>query len=53
METNDGDVFTVYDWKEYRSLNENELIKWHIGGENRHVTERAAHEIREQWQKVN
>ena len=47
METNDGDVFTVYDWKEYRSLNENEMIEWHIGGRNKKSTEQAKSEIRE------
>jgi hypothetical protein len=45
METDDGDVFTVYDWKEYRSLNENEMIEWHIGGHNKNVTELAKEEI--------
>lgn len=47
METNDGDVFTVYDWKEYRSLNESDMIEWHIGGRNKTVTEQAKSEIRE------
>lgn len=47
METNDGDVFTVYDWKEYRSINENEIIEWHIGGHKSEVTEQAKREIRE------
>jgi len=47
METDNGDVFTVYDWKEYRSLNENEMIEWHIGGTSRNVTEQAAREIRD------
>lgn len=47
METDSGDVFTVYDWKEYRSLNENEIIEWHIGGYNQSVTEQAKCEIRE------
>jgi hypothetical protein len=46
METDSGDVFTVYDWKEYRSLNETEMIEWHIGGANKNVTEQAAREIR-------
>jgi hypothetical protein len=46
METDNGDVFTVYDWKEYRSLNENEMIEWHIGGTDRTITEQAAREIR-------
>lgn len=45
METSDGNVFTVYDWKEYRSLTEKELVEWHIGGKNRNVTEQATWEI--------
>jgi hypothetical protein len=45
LETVNGDVFTVYDWKEYRILNENEMIEWHIGGHNREVTEQAKSEI--------
>jgi len=47
METNDGDVFTVYDWKEYRPLSESDMIEWHIGGFNRTATEQAKSEIRE------
>ena len=47
METSNGDVFTVYDWKEYRSLNENEMIEWHIGGMSKAITEQAKREIRE------
>ena len=31
METEDGTVFTIYDWKEYRKLKLNEKIEWHIG----------------------
>ena len=52
METSEGDVFTVYDWKEYRSLNENELIEWHIGGANKYATEQAGREIREAIVKI-
>jgi hypothetical protein len=52
METDNGDVFTVYDWKEYRSLNENEMIEWHIGGVSRSITEQAAREIREAIVKI-
>ena len=26
METDNGDIFTVYDWKEYRILNKSEII---------------------------
>lgn len=52
METNTGDVFTVYDWKEYRILNENEIIEWHIGGNSRSITEQAKHEIRNAIAKI-
>lgn len=33
METPDGIVFTVYDWKQYRPIKDTELIHWHIGTE--------------------
>jgi hypothetical protein len=45
METSNGDVFTVYDWKEYRPLLDDETIEWHIGGKNRTVTELALLEL--------
>lgn len=47
-ETEDGDVFTVYDWKEYRRLSEDEEIEWHIGGHSRKVTEKACEEVEEE-----
>jgi hypothetical protein len=47
METEDGTVFTVYDWKEYRQLAEDEVIEWHIGGRSGADTEKALLEIRE------
>jgi len=31
-ENNDGALITIYDWKENRPINNNEDIKWHIGG---------------------
>jgi hypothetical protein len=31
MEATNGDVFTIYDWKEYRKLTDDEPIEWHIG----------------------
>jgi len=52
METDNGDVFTVYDWKEYRVLNENETIEWHIGGHNQNVTEDAKYEFRNAIAKI-
>ena len=44
-ETEDGDVFTIYDWKEYREYGDDEIIEWHIGGFNGKVTEQAQREI--------
>lgn len=29
--TEDGRVFTIYDWKEYRHISDTEIIEWHIG----------------------
>lgn len=46
-ETDDGSVFTVYDYKEYRKLKLNEIIEWHIGGFNGRDTEQAKKEILE------
>jgi len=41
METDNGNVFTIYDWKEYRPITLNERITWHIGGNSRQITEQA------------
>lgn len=45
METDNGEVFTVYDWKYYRPLFMNEVVEWHIGGKSKAITERAKTEI--------
>ncbi len=45
METENGDVFTIYDWKEYRKLSETEIVEWHVGGHNSGVTFQAVNEI--------
>lgn len=45
METEAGDVFTVYDWKEYRPLFDDEAVTWHIGGMSKSITEQARMEI--------
>ena len=44
-ETEDGQTFTIYDWKEYRPIDDNEEIEWHIGGSDRATTERAYREL--------
>lgn len=48
METTNGDVFTVYDWKEYRVLDLDEPITWHIGGHSPGVTRVVADLIRKE-----
>jgi hypothetical protein len=45
METSNGDVFTVYDWKEYKILHEHEIIDFHIGGMNKAITKQAKNEM--------
>ena len=44
-ETEEGDVFTIYDWKEYRPISKNEQIEWHIGGNSGYQTYIAAEEV--------
>ena len=36
--TEDGIIGTIYDWKEYRRLGEDDLIEFHIGGHNKSDT---------------
>lgn len=45
METTDGDVFTVYDWKEYKPLIDDEMYCFHIGGKSKNITDIACNEI--------
>ena len=47
MELESGEVFTVYDWKEYRMLRTDEMIEWHIGGFDVYATNQAAKQINE------
>jgi hypothetical protein len=44
-ETNDGDVFTIYDWKEYRLFDEDDIIEFHIGGHSKEITKQALKEL--------
>lgn len=48
METANGDVFTLYDWKEYRVLDLDETIEWHIGGHSPSATSVVADLIRKE-----
>lgn len=45
METEEGEVFTVYDWKEYRVIDEDEIIEWHIGSHKAVTSAIAVNEI--------
>jgi len=45
METSDGEVFTVDDWKEGRSISKNETIEWHIGSRTPSISATALNEI--------
>ena len=47
MELEDGTVFSIYDWKEYRVIDLDEEIDWHIGGKNGAHTEKALEQLSE------
>jgi hypothetical protein len=59
MELADGNVFTVYDYKEYRKLDLDEIVEWHIGGKHPDVTGRAKicikqdlEQVKDEWDMV-
>jgi len=52
-ETSAGDVFTVYDWKNYRSISRTEIVSWHIGGLNSMVTDQAVNEIASLFDEID
>ena len=45
LETSDGDVFTVYDWKHYRPIGEDEVVDFHIGAYTNHIAFQAKQEM--------
>jgi hypothetical protein len=45
METEEGDVFTIYDWKEYRKISDIEVIEWHIGSFSKSISNIAKMEV--------
>jgi len=45
LETSDGDVFTVYDWKYYRPIGENEILDFHIGAHTAQIAFQAKNEM--------
>ena len=48
METDEGNVFTIYDWKEYRKISDIEVIEWHIGSFSKSTSIAGAHEVQKQ-----
>jgi hypothetical protein len=51
LETNEGEVYTVYDWKEYRHYDQTQSVEWHIGSHTKHVAEKGQKELSEHLQK--
>ena len=45
METDEGEVFTIYDWKEGRPLRSDEIVTWNIGSKSKSVSWDAENEI--------
>lgn len=45
MELESGEVFTVYDYKEYRMLSTDEQVEWHVGGFDKATTDEATRQI--------
>jgi hypothetical protein len=45
MENNEGEVFTIYDWKEYRVLKSDEIVTWHIGAKSKSDSNVAEREL--------
>ena len=45
-ETEGGQVFTIYDWKYYRELDEDEYVDFHIGAANSVIAHQAVQELR-------
>ena len=43
--TKDNIVGTIYDWKEYRKLGKNEIVQFHIGGNNKEDTLKIKSEL--------
>lgn len=44
-ETENGDVFTIYDWKEYKPLDYRREYEFHIGGFSEKICNRAKFEL--------
>ncbi len=47
LELEDGTVFSVYDWKEYRRYSDTQTIEWHIGAHNSMTAYKASEALQE------
>ena len=45
MELENGNVFTIYDWKYYCTLDMDSNVEWHIGGHSSLTTGKALAEL--------
>jgi len=45
METDEGEVFCIYDWKYYRPLRSDESVEWNIGSRSESISREARGEI--------
>ena len=45
LETSNGDVFTVYDWKFYRPIKEDEILDFNIGAHTAQIAFQAKNEM--------
>ena len=45
METDEGEVFAIYDWKYYRPLSSDEIVTWNIGAMSKSVSYDAEREL--------
>ena len=43
--TKEGIIGTIYDWKEYRRLGEDDIIQFHIGGKTKEDTLKVKSEL--------
>lgn len=52
QETEQGEPFTIYDWKMYRPIEHDEIINFHIGSFTLEASEQAKKELEEALQTI-
>ena len=40
-----GNIFSLYDWKEYRIIDMDEKIEWHIGASSREISNKVFNDL--------